>query len=202
MAIRSAKRGGIVSEIYNQMKELIISGEWGLGERIPSENELSRQFEVSRNTIRSAIQHMRALGMLGARHGQGTYVVSSISENRAETMIPTISLSQSDILDILDFRKTMEMGNVALATERADKDDLKKLRKAFETMVENQHDYLMLALADFQFHLNIAKASKNKFYTLLMIRLEEILYRHFVDMNSEMGSGNSIEIHGKILAAI
>lgn len=202
MSLHSVKRESVVTEIYNQMKEQIINGEWKLGSKIPSENELSKQFEVSRNTIRSAIQHLKAINVVTTVQGQGTFVVESLNENLVDSFIPTMLLSKEDILEILEFRQTVEMGSVMLACKRGNEGDIDKIRESLEGMINNRKDYKVFSLADYQFHLNIARASGNKIFTMVMVKLEEVLYKHFVEMNRDLGPEMSLENHEKIFRAI
>lgn len=61
-------------QIHNTIKQEIEAGKWHVGDRIPSERELSIQFNVSRMTLRQAIQTLVDDGILERRVGSGTYV--------------------------------------------------------------------------------------------------------------------------------
>ena len=64
-------------QIHNQIRKEIESGKWSVGERIPSERQLSQDFDVSRMTLRQAIQTLVDEGILQRQVGSGTYVASS-----------------------------------------------------------------------------------------------------------------------------
>lgn len=64
----------IYIQIHDQIKEKIESGFWQIGDRLPSERELSTQFGVSRMTLRQAIQTLADEGILERKIGSGTYV--------------------------------------------------------------------------------------------------------------------------------
>lgn len=63
---------------YFQLKELLAeeinSGRWPVGERLPSESELGRHFDVSRATVRQAIAQMENEGLVRPEKGRGTFV--------------------------------------------------------------------------------------------------------------------------------
>ena len=61
-------------QIHNQIKAEIEDGKWAVGAKIPAERELSLQFDVSRMTLRQAIQTLVDEGILERRVGSGTYV--------------------------------------------------------------------------------------------------------------------------------
>lgn len=64
-------------QIHNEIRKEIESGKWSVGERIPSERQLSQDFNVSRMTLRQAIQTLVDEGILQRQVGSGTYVASS-----------------------------------------------------------------------------------------------------------------------------
>ncbi len=197
-----ANRASLVDEVFEQMKELIISGEWGPCAQIPSESELSTLFNVSRTTIRNAIQKLKTIGVLTTKQGQGTFVRHTITDNLAENLIPMVFLDNDNILEILEFRITIEMASASLAAERAGDDDIQRIQAVFEVMSESIENYTRYSIADYQFHLNIARASKNTIFYQAMLKLKDVLYSHFEEMNREFGPAMSIENHRKILAAI
>lgn len=203
MAIRAIEeRASLVDEVFEQMKEHIISGEWEPGEKIPSENELSQLFNVSRTTIRNSIQKLKAIGVLITKQGQGTFVRQTLNEHLAEDLIPIVFLDKDNVLEILEFRITIEMGCAGLAAERADEEDIQRIQSTLSIMSESLNNYTRYSVADYQFHLNIARASKNKIFYRVMIKLKDILYSHFEEMNRELGPKMSIENHKHIFAAI
>jgi GntR family transcriptional regulator, transcriptional repressor for pyruvate dehydrogenase complex len=69
-------------------------------------------------------------------------------------------------------------------------------------MINSMKDYKEYSIADYQFHLNIAKASKNRIFYRAMINMKDILFKHFEEMNREFGPEMSMENHRKIFAAI
>ena len=76
--------------IHDQIKQEIEEGKWRVGDRLPSERELSEKFNVSRMTLRQAIQTLADEGILERKIGSGTYVARKKVQ---ETMIGTTSFS-------------------------------------------------------------------------------------------------------------
>lgn len=68
-------------EIYEYLKNKIIKGEFPSGEKIPSENELKDFFQVSRNTVRRAIDILSSEGFLSSVHGKGVFVLEKTPLN-------------------------------------------------------------------------------------------------------------------------
>ena len=77
MPLASTRRTGLVDQVISQLRAQIDSGEWGVGDRIPTESELSDQLEVGRNTVREAVRALAHAGLLEIRQGAGTFVRAS-----------------------------------------------------------------------------------------------------------------------------
>ncbi|MCB2188267.1 MAG: GntR family transcriptional regulator [Deltaproteobacteria bacterium] len=91
-----------IMPVYYQIKETIndwvISGEYGPGAKLPSENELAELFQVSRLTVRRAISLLIQEGLLHARRGEGTFVTSN------QEFINSFSLEFSGFMDDLFYQ--------------------------------------------------------------------------------------------------
>jgi DNA-binding LacI/PurR family transcriptional regulator len=61
-------------QLHNQLRELILSGRWDGGTRIPSENQLTSHLNISRSTVRLALQRAELEGLVERLPGKGTYV--------------------------------------------------------------------------------------------------------------------------------
>ena len=71
--------------MVDYLKKNIESGNWTVGEKIPSENQMTEELGVSRSSIRTALQYLIGLGVLESVHGKGTYLINSRVENWDET---------------------------------------------------------------------------------------------------------------------
>ncbi|WP_321388911.1 GntR family transcriptional regulator [uncultured Enterococcus sp.] len=81
----------IYLQIHDKIKEDIEKGLWAIGDRLPSERELAVQFNVSRMTLRQAIQTLADEGILERKIGSGTYVAR---QKVQEKMIGTTSFTE------------------------------------------------------------------------------------------------------------
>lgn len=84
-------------QIHDQIKTEIEKGKWKIGDRLPSERELSVQFNVSRMTLRQAIQTLADEGILERKIGSGTYVARKKVQEKMSgtTSFTEIMLSQN-----------------------------------------------------------------------------------------------------------
>lgn len=63
-------------KLMEDLKEKILSGEIQTGDKLPSENELSSQYQISRQTVRKALSILENAGYVYAEHGRGTFAVN------------------------------------------------------------------------------------------------------------------------------
>ena len=85
----------IYIKIHNQLRENIEDGKWKVGEKIPAERELAGQFNVSRMTLRQAIQELVDEGILERRVGSGTFVANRKVQERMSGVTSFTDLMKS-----------------------------------------------------------------------------------------------------------
>lgn len=78
---------------YEQVTEIletkIRNGEWQVGQKLPGELELAREYHVGRSTVRETLNILQQKGMIEKRHGSGTYVI----ENKKVMENPLLQLN-------------------------------------------------------------------------------------------------------------
>ena len=137
------------------------------GEKLPTEAEIMEEFGVSRTVVREAISRLQAAGLVETRHGVGTFVVG-LGEGSAFRISPEQLGTLQDVIAVLELRIGVETESAALAAARRTPENLDTLRnalKAFMSAVEEGRDAVG---PDFQFHLEIARATQNHHFVDLM----------------------------------
>lgn len=134
----------------------IIAGKYELGQRLPSERELSSRFEVSRPTVREALIALEVDGFVEVVTGSGVYIRSL--RRRSGGAAPR------DVgpFELLEARALIESEAAALAAQHITKSELRELECLVAEMeAENRRDVVMSEDADRRFHMTIAAATKN-----------------------------------------
>lgn len=163
MEINKPIRISLPKQISIEIEKAIKKGAFKIGEKIPSEPDLVKAFEVSRNTIREAVQSLIQAGVLESRQGDGTYVVTT---SRFEANILN-RLNNSKISEVHEVRVSLEREIVKLAALRRTQSDLTEIKKTLENKNLTKGSFKENSEADLAFHLSIAKASHNSiFYDL------------------------------------
>lgn len=142
-------------KVLAQILELIHSGAFPVGGRLPPERELAERFDVSRPTIREAIIALETLEFVEVKTGSGVYVI----ENRK---VASGNYDDVSAFELTESRALIEGEAAALAAKMVTDDELKELAKSLEEMdSENETGDLASGDADKKFHEMIAHATGN-----------------------------------------
>ncbi len=186
------------------IRELIASGEFGAGDRLPKENELAARIGVSRGSLREAIRALELVGVVAARQGDGTYLTSLTPALLLDVMSIVMDFTQDEsILQLLEVRRVLEPAATALAAARASEEALDEVRAAMDAM-GRARDPESLVEADAAFHSAIAHAAGNPALASLLDNLSGPTIRarvwHAIE---ERRAGDEAKAeHGRILAAL
>lgn len=175
-------------------------------DKIPSERMLSEKFEISRTTVREAIQKLEFYGILKSIPQSGTFV-ANIGKIAINGIIDDIlRLGTPDFKSLVETRILLELKTVRLAATRRTVDDLIKIKKALDAFSEKVNNGEDAVQEDLIFHLAIAKASGNSTMNdLMLIITPEILTNfekyHVCDKIENEGI-NIINEHTEVYDAI
>jgi GntR family transcriptional repressor for pyruvate dehydrogenase complex len=144
-----------------KIKELISSGEFTAGARLPTERELTQRFGVSRSSLREAVRALTLVGVLEPRVGDGTYV-TTLEPDLLLTGVGFVSdlVGDASLLDLHRVRRLLEPEATRLATARLTQDDFERLDECLRQM-ETADTIQAYIEADTEFHRVILAACGN-----------------------------------------
>ncbi|MBB4188472.1 DNA-binding FadR family transcriptional regulator [Sinorhizobium terangae] len=154
------QRGNLAEIVVAELSSRIDSGVYLPGQKIPSSAQLCQDFGVSRTVIREALTSLRVAGRVTSRQGDGVYV----TERDSKTVNFEISRIEDirSAMEILELRLGVEMQSVALAASRRTPEALADIARAYDYLDNLESDDAEVeARADFEFHLAIARATRN-----------------------------------------
>lgn len=157
--------------VAEQIQKMISDGGLKSGDKLPSLRSLSESFQVGQSTIREAFSALKTIGLIEMRQGEGTFVREHHPMTLHQPISDFLLISEEDIIDLLDVRKMLERGTVALAAKRRTDEDLRKIATVLEQMENDLHSDSFGEEADWAFHFVIAEASRNKIVVSLMEEL-------------------------------
>ena len=157
---RVAKKVG--DNLVRIILDLIFQGKLAAGERLPSIEKMTREYGMSAVSVREAIQKLSLMGLVHIRQGGGTFL---------DRNIPSI-------IDILDARKYVEMATGFLAARNATAEEQARLGRIVAAMEEDfrNRDYVAYTKKDLEFHLAIARMSKNVLLSAFLENIQDLLY--------------------------
>jgi GntR family transcriptional regulator, transcriptional repressor for pyruvate dehydrogenase complex len=153
----------VTQEAIDKIRELIASGEWGPGARLPREADLAAQLGLSRNSLREAVRALSLVNVLEVRQGDGTYV-SSLEASLLlgeTTRFATHLLRGKTVLEVFEVRRLLEPAAAALAALRMDEEGRKALKAELDRMFAAGERVEDLVEADAAFHDVIAGSTRN-----------------------------------------
>jgi len=128
------KQPRVSEEVFQQLKEAILSNDFKAGDKLPAERELAEQFQVSRIAIREAIRALENSGFVAIRQGAtgGAYVTDLTFEQLASACLDLFLANKISIHELHQVRILIEPEVARLATSNARPESKQRLRQAFE----------------------------------------------------------------------
>lgn len=174
MALKPIKKKRLFEEIILALEDYIQEGKIKPGEKLPSANELAAIFNVSKTAIREALTVLHANGIIESRSGVGIFLKGLEGESIAQRVTKNL-LNQQELLEILEFRRGIEIEAAALAAAKATADDLLQIEKAHQELMKANKSGLVGVDEDYDFHHSIVRASQNSIYKGIYCELSEKL---------------------------
>lgn len=171
--LKPVSRESLVDRLVGEIRGSINSGDYTVGERLPTIMEMARRFGVGHPTVREALKKLEAIGAVEIRHGSGVYVT------RTQDVLMVASdyggkVTKKLLLDLIQARTPIEMQSVALATKNASDEDFAEMRRLLMTAGENLDNDAVLNSVNMAFHRQIASASGNTVIAQLLDVLQDL----------------------------
>jgi GntR family transcriptional repressor for pyruvate dehydrogenase complex len=148
--------------VAKRLAARITAGDWRPGEKLPSEAELCKAFEIGRSSLREALTSLAFIGLIRIRAGGGSYVAEQPSAYLTSPWMNTGRLTDEKALDeFVEARMILETELAGLCAERITADELRHMENLVEQMkatMQNSEEFWKFDLA---FHLSMGSAAKN-----------------------------------------
>jgi len=196
------KQEKISTKIAEQIKSLIKEGDLKPGDALPPERELVKVFNVSRASLREALNSLAGMGFLEMSQKHRTIVKSLVSGRMTEPLHLLIKDDIQTVFELIEVRKSIETWNAYHAAQRAKEDDFVRLEKSTESMQAKIEQRISVVEDDADFHLAIAEATHNKIQTHLMFSIYDLLKESLGGYYESITMQDIYDQHCKIVAAI
>ena len=170
------KQTKLSDTIVAHFEQMIVDGRLRAGQKLPSERQLAQQFNVSRPSLREAIQKLEAKGVVERRQGGGTYVVNTVNEQLTQPLFELLAKHPESQFDLLEFRHALEGISSFYAALRGTKADLERIEESIKGIVQSQSAEINEQVdALVEFYHRIAEASHNVILVHVVQGMQELL---------------------------
>lgn len=189
------RRVSAMEAVLAHLRRQIERGEYAVGDKLPSEAALGKEFEVSRSVVQEALRGLQALGLTESKSGKGTFVTAT---GPAEHPV----FGPYSARDLIEVRRHVEIPVAGYAALRRSADDLDLLGHLVERMDAETDNTAWVAL-DSLFHITIAQASGNPVFGKVIEEIRDALARQsaFLNQLGDRRHRSNVE-HRAIVTAI
>ncbi len=160
--------------VADELKRYIASGELAPGDRLPGERQLSETLQVSRVSVRSALQNLKAQGLLSSVQGGGTHVVA-VDPSMDRPLLHLIETDPNALHDLAEMIGQVAAFGARRAAALVDEADLEDMKAVLGTMALSGRSPGLQATDDVKFHALLARASQSGAFMHLMAVLQDTL---------------------------
>lgn len=199
------QRARLGDQIYGRIFEQIASGELNVGDKLPSEHEISEAFGVSRPVVREALLRLRTDGLVSAYQGVGTFV-SHQPAPRLKSFAGVRNVGA--YLRAQEVRNALEGDAARLAAMRRTDEQLQRIADAHRAFARELEEGRVSPKSDLAFHASIAEACGNDFFPAVLETIHESingfmrLSLNLTRTGSRQRAARVVDEHAAILAAI
>jgi len=171
----------LASQIADRIRQSIVEGRLGADDRLPGEEQLAKQFEVSRPTIREALKRLAAQHLIRSRRGPagGTFVNRPSEQQLRDSLtgaaIVAVSMGEFDPQEIGEARRELELLCCRLAAHNRNTADLQAMAAEIGVQGEAGLSDEDFCASDVRFHRALVNATGNKVLQLVMYPVIEAL---------------------------
>jgi DNA-binding FadR family transcriptional regulator len=206
--LKPVEKQRVAEEIAEQLRSLILGGQYPPGSKLPPERELSKRLRVNRASLREALKKLEHLGLVRIRQGDGTRVQNFMETGGIELvqhLLPLAGGKPELIRDLLEFRRIFgrELARLAAARfTKASDSGLGKLRELADR-ADKVTGALELFELDFDFYVAVAQLSGNQVMLLLINTVRDGV-RSFMPLLANLAAPGEIvrKHHRELIAAV
>jgi len=205
MNVKPIEKSSISSKVFDALYEMIETGTFEPGHKLPPQDKLAYQLGVSRNTLREAIKQLSAIGLLKSRQGVGTVVELPNGSSYLNLMRGQFLLDSISVREFIEARICIERTVIRLAVERAQEKDVLILRDILKEQrtAKKKRDLVEFTRQDASFHFAIAEIAGNRVLLKFLQTIQGMLHRFIGEVSKLSGAvDEALRFHSQITDAI
>ncbi len=174
-------KASISKQIAEQLRTAIVDGQFKIGERLPTEDELAQRYGVSRPSVREALKRLAAQNLVRAKRGPrgGNFVIKpsygELAESLSASATLLVGMGALDIEEIIEARRALQGSCIELAVSNASPQHIEKLESALSRQQDPEISDEAFCQADVAFHRALVDATDNGMLRFVMYTVIEAL---------------------------
>ena len=206
MAFQALVSPSLTDLFVEQVQGMILSGELKVGEKLPTERELAATMKVSLAVVNGGISRLASRGFVRIAPRKGVYVEDYLRNGNINTLESILEYSENyfreDLLAaIMDFRRQFELKFTELACLSRSVIHLQNLEQLVEAFTQ-EADHTAASMLAFRFHQEVAVASGNMVYPLIVGAFRELYCKSYIRMFTIQGKDRTVQKLEQLLEAI
>ena len=169
------RRVKLKDQVADMLLDMISSGDYGVGDRLPPERVLVEQLGVSRTVVREALNLLETRGLIRVEHGRGAIVSADDARVLHSDLGFLLRMQPSALWELMEMRKALEVEVAGLAAERATPEDTAIMRAVLDRMRENINAPEGYVDADVEFHDLLLRSARNRVLLMMMEPIVDLL---------------------------
>ena len=169
------RRVKLRDQVADMLLEMISSGEYRAGDRLPPERILVEQIGVSRTVVREALNLLETRGLIRIEHGRGAVVSANGAHALHNNLGFLLRMQPGALWELMEMRKALEVEVAGLAAERANAEDIATMRAKLDRMREKIDAPEGYVEADVGFHEMLARSARNRVILMMMEPIVDLL---------------------------
>lgn len=192
-------------KVSSNIKALIVEGVLKPGDKLPSETELAKQFQVGRQTIREALRILELSGFIAIQQGfaGGPIIQDTILGKVTNLLLDAFKMEKIAASEFVEARSVIEKAIINYAMDNAQDDHIAALQDLVTRAKSKIAKKELATDINFEFHSILAKSSGNSVFVILEGAISAIhrVLRNKSDVDFH-SSKKAVEAHEKILDAL
>ncbi len=167
------KQRDVYSSIVQQLTDMLASGHYAEGDRLPAERELAQQLQVSRMGVREALKVLQSMGKVEIRHGAGTFVLHASRDPMTVALLEGKTIDHHFLAELVDVRVAIEVKVVELVIMHASDEELEREASWLNGRTEEYLAGQEMGSLDLQFEARLGQLTGNTLLQSLQASLHQ-----------------------------
>lgn len=191
-----------VEEVFKKIQSDILNGSLPVGHRFPPQDELARQYRVSRSTIREAMNKLITMGHLESKPGVGTTVINGSPNAFMSAIGQHGFISSDEVQHFMEARLYLEKASIRSVVRRSTDSEIQALKKNLEAQEKSiiNLDSELFSELDAKFHRDLVTMSKNPVLMQFMAIIQDALSQFITEVTKlKSAMDNALHYHRRIV---